>query len=66
MTEIALNVETTISTDGKREATIHSVLVPHVNNVTEIFLKYCKDNNLPLTTQDDIENAALEYAKTLD
>ena len=63
MAQVVISVDVTIGNDIKAKVAFHSVRDGQGTDITDIFRKYCKDNNLPLNTQADIEKAATDFSE---
>lgn len=63
MAQVVISVDVTIGNNSNAKVKLHSVRDGQGTDITDIFNKYCKDNNLPLNTQADIENAATDFAE---
>ena len=63
MPQVVISVDVTIGNDIKAKVTFHGVRDGQGTEITDKFRKYCKDNNLPLNTQADIERAATDFAE---
>lgn len=64
MAQVVISVDFTVGNNIQAKATFHGVKDGQGTDITDIFGKYCKENNLPLNTQADIEKAATDFAES--
>ncbi len=64
MATVALTVDLTVDIpNAKVSATVQKITDSMGQDRTEDFRKFCSDQNLPLSSQSDIEQAVVEFAK---
>ncbi len=62
MAQIVITVNSTISDDGTKIAVLDSVKDALGKDITGDFKKYCSDNKFQLSTQEYIDQAAIDYS----
>lgn len=63
--QVSMSLDITVAYDGAltSAARLDKALSPNGTDLTESFKNYCNQENLPLDTKENIEQAAIKYAK---
>ena len=62
MAQLVIHVEVTISDDADATARIDKVQDSNGADITDRFIHYCEDNQLPLDSQAEVEKAASDFS----
>lgn len=63
MSQLVINVDVTVGDGANPSATIKRVEDSMQNDITNNFLAFCKLNNLPVSSQVQIEHAAGKFVE---